>query len=343
MRWAVTVTLLLALAVVTGCALLSNRESLVLETADAAQAALWRNDRGAVSSLLVPDVADEMTAEDYQLLWQQYTLAWELDETGTEGEVLVSRYEVEDHGGTGPASVRMRYTVAELSGDRAVVRAAASLRIAGSGGPQEFDMEYELVRSGGSWYLARAADLTLGSEFVFYDERMDASEIIEELRVALGGGQASSGSGADSVVLPEGHPSLGVTDLDAAVERIGDHYEAIVRGDYLRAYNLLPASVRETVSSDEFAAQVAEYGITGAEYTESVIDPGTGEMVVTMRVLTSSFGDFVYEWRLAERADGWIPVSRTIASFDDSAPELTPEQLESGGLPPAHPPLGSSD
>lgn len=309
-----------------------------LETADRAQAALWRNDRGAVSDLLAPEIADEMTATDFQLLWGQYTLNWERYERVADGDALVSSYEVEDHSGAGYASVRMRYAIAEITRDRAVVRATASLRSGLSDVPQEFDLEYGLVRLGGSWRIARVSDITTARDLVFYDATLDPVDVVDRLRLALGGQPVAR----DGSSLPEGHPSLEV-DLDTAVARVGEHYEAIVRGNYVRAYDLLPDSVREDITADQWEAQTAGYGITGAEPSEPVLDPSTGEMVVTVRVFTAAFGQFVYEWRLAERADGWVPVSRAISGFEDSAAPLTLEQLQDGSLPAGHPPLGSSE
>ena len=93
-------------------------------------------------------------------------------------------------------------------------------------------------------------------------------------------------------------------------EHVEAYFDAVVAGDYAAAYELLPASKKESYGSlDAFTAQLEGYGITGYNIDSATEEGDEAEVLATA---TMAGGDFQYLWTFVKVDDVWLVKARTL-------------------------------
>lgn len=93
-------------------------------------------------------------------------------------------------------------------------------------------------------------------------------------------------------------------------KHVSTYFDAVLAGDYEKAYAMLPRDKQESYGSVEsFGEQLAAYGMT--EYKiESVVEEGDETQVTATAVMPG--GSFQYLWTFVKDGDGWLVKSRTL-------------------------------
>jgi len=93
-------------------------------------------------------------------------------------------------------------------------------------------------------------------------------------------------------------------------QHVEAYFDAVVAGDYAAAYELLPASKKESYGSlDAFTAQLEGYGITGYNIDSATEEGDEAEVLATA---TMAGGDFQYLWTFVKVDDVWLVKARTL-------------------------------
>ncbi len=92
-------------------------------------------------------------------------------------------------------------------------------------------------------------------------------------------------------------------------QHVKDYFEAVLKGDYAKAYDLLPADKKVAQDEASFAEQLKGYGITA--YTIDDVSQTDTEAKVTATA-TMAGGSFQYLWTFVKDGGTWVVKSRTL-------------------------------
>jgi hypothetical protein len=96
-------------------------------------------------------------------------------------------------------------------------------------------------------------------------------------------------------------------------DHVKAYFDAVVKGDFATAYNLLPADKKAAQDEAAFAEQLKGYGITSYK-----IDNVTEKDDETQVLATASMagGSFQYLWTFVKDGNDWLLKSRTLPGMN---------------------------
>lgn len=140
---------------------------------------------------------------------------------------------------------------------------------------------------------------------------------------ATAGGSATGGSASNGT---SGMPGSTATNAPfdpktatkvAAGKTPEDHvkayFDAVVKGDFATAYDLLPADKKAAQDEAAFAEQLKGYGITSYKIDDVTEKDGETQVLATA---TMAGGSFQYLWTFVKDGDAWLLKSRTLPGMN---------------------------
>lgn len=125
----------------------------------------------------------------------------------------------------------------------------------------------------------------------------------QQLGTNPGGEQAAPFDAKTATKIPKG------TEPDAYVKA---YYEACQKGEFDKAFKMLPAENQAAQTAEDFAAQMKGYGIAGYEIASS---KGDDKEVKVVGVMKAQGMDFPYTWTIVKGDDGtWLVKSRKMGA-----------------------------
>lgn len=95
-------------------------------------------------------------------------------------------------------------------------------------------------------------------------------------------------------------------------QHVEAYFNAIIKGDYQTAYDLLPADKKAAQDAASFGQQLAGYGITAFKLGETST---SGEDTLVNATATMAGGSFDYVWTFTKVDGKWVVKSRELAGM----------------------------
>jgi hypothetical protein len=96
-------------------------------------------------------------------------------------------------------------------------------------------------------------------------------------------------------------------------DHVKTYFDAVVKGDYATAYDLLPADKRAAQDEAAFAEQLKGYGITSFAI-DDVTEKGSETQVLATASMAG--GSFQYLWTFVKDGNDWLLKSRTLPGMN---------------------------
>jgi hypothetical protein len=91
------------------------------------------------------------------------------------------------------------------------------------------------------------------------------------------------------------------------------YFDAVVKGDYTAAYNMLPTDMKASYASAQaFGEQLKSYGASGFTMGENKT---SGDQASVSASLKTSGGDFGYTWTFVKYNGAWVVKSRALSGM----------------------------
>ncbi|MBC7265448.1 MAG: DUF4878 domain-containing protein [Coriobacteriia bacterium] len=96
-------------------------------------------------------------------------------------------------------------------------------------------------------------------------------------------------------------------------DHVKAYFDAVVKGDFATAYDLLPADKKAAQDEAAFAEQLKGYGITSYKIDDVSEKDGETQVLATASM---AGGSFQYLWTFVKEGDTWLLKSRTLPGMN---------------------------
>lgn len=131
----------------------------------------------------------------------------------------------------------------------------------------------------------------------------------------MGGQNLGTGGSGDAAAAPTAFDPKTATKVPKGTEPeafVKAYYAACEKGDFAKAYEMLPADAKAGQDVAAFTSQMKSYGISATKIASATGDDKEMQIV---GVMTAQGMEFPYTWTLVKGTDGtWLVKSRTMGA-----------------------------